>query len=1006
MPGGKTPLFIPLGAGIQTDIDDRLLPVGHALDVTNQYVKTNGNLAKRAGMLIRPNLIQPGGVSLPQTWQLAKYKGARMSLAATPANQVATFSPSQGAWDATPTDRRGAMTTSITKLPSTSVAAGAPKIASGAGYFFLHYNDTLGQRIDVIDAATRQLVKSFAYTLSFGSSTGYDIAFCNGIAVAAAADQGNGIVFKTLNPATMTLSTTTFADAAALGFSFDIMVKNATTVSVVYNLAAGTAAAVDFVPSTLAATGWSPRDSAGATIDITLDVKWVIDLGASGKQALATAGPIQGVRTQWDIPAAGALRQAATTYVCDPAATANVSQLAAHTIGSSATGDFQVLISISATPLTNGFTKMAIRTGGVLTGGFVLYRSLTLLSRAFANQGDFYALFCFPSDLDGNSYAMRLPITTTQPTLAAPQAMFGVGSTGGLNANGNLNARNIPQVVQLTSTSYITAITYLERIGKAADATYGTNTVGCELVDLNFIDPAVPSSTGTPIEALDAVIVPGSPIGHFDGVTYAEISAAYGPPQGTLASAGGGGLTANATYWYCFVFAWMDARGRLWRSAPSVPQSIAMGANTLVNGNAPTLRVTGRSNVFVEVYRAAANVIDFFQKVTQVANTLTADTVAFIDNFTDTQLAVGEALYTNGDPGALPNTTIPGSPFVFTFQNRLCFISADDPTQLWFSNQITPTNGVRFNEENVITIADERGGMYGAGTMDDKVVAFKQSAVYAFSGEGPDDTGAGSFSTPQIVALGLGCTQPRSIVSQKDGVVFESQGTRSGLQMINGGLSVATDKNGMPFGAAVQRYQNETIMSGVLIPEQSQMRWYCASGRVLVYDLVSAVWTTFLLNMQGATVVSALSVDGGALVATSAPAIWFEDTTFSTFTDNGQQQTVISATPWIQGTGPRGFERVSEFIGMGKTIGDHTLTTQLYFDFDENTIITSRVFPMTAAGTPKWNWEWVPRFQRCSAFKVQFVETSTGAGFESEGVTAKTGSKSGLARQSPTTRGA
>ena len=1001
-----TPLFIPLGSGIMTDLDDRLLPVGHALDVTNQYVKANGNLAKRFGMVAQSSTIQPSGLPLPTAWQFSKYKGARVSIGAAPGNPLALYSPTQLAWDAPSTDRRAPLFTGMTKLANTSISQ-SPKTAIGGGYLFLLYPDATGlnMRFDVVDGTTRQIVRSLSFSLGGGGFNGYDVAFCNGSAVAVVGLSGVGVMFQRITLSTMSLTATTFADATLSLGVFDLVVKTSTTLSVVYASGAGNAAAVDYVVSSTATTGWSPRDSGGAAIPTNAGASWLVDLGGSGKQALLTISPIAGAQVQWDIPTAGATRQAVTTYNVDASVTTGVTQLAAHTITSSAAGEFQVLLSITASPSTNGFTKMAQRFSGVLTTGFVLYRSITLLSKAFTYQGDLFACFSYPSDTDGNSYVMRLPITTTQPTLSAPQAIFGVGSTGNTTSGGSFGI-GITQVVSTGNQGqFVSAVLLLNRIGKQADTTYGTNSMGAAIVDFAFSLTSDPTSAGPPAEGLEALIVPGSPIAHFDGVTFAEISAAYGPPQGTVTAAAGGAM-ANATFWYCFVFAWMDAQGRLWRSAPSVPQSVVLGGgNNQVTGAAPTLRLTGRANVYVEVYRGPANDQNLFQKVTQVANVLTADTVAFADNFTDLQLANGEDLYTNGDPGALPNTTIPGARFVFMFQNRLCFISADDPSELWFSNKTTPTNGVRFNTQNVVRIADERGGLTCAGTMDDKVVAFKASASYAFSGDGPDDTGAGSFSIPQIVALGLGCTQPRSVVSQKDGVMFDSQGVRSGIEMINGGLSLAQDANGMPFGAAVQRYQNETFVSAILIPEQSQVRWYCQSGRVLVHDLLSHVWTTFLLATGGPTVTCALAVDGGALVGLSNGAVWFEDTTGATYTDAGNLMTVTSAIPWIQNGGPNGFERVSDFIGMGKTIGDHTLTVQMYTNLDESTVVTSKTFAETVASTPKWNWEWIPRFQRMGSFKLVLTETSSGAGWESEGVTALLHSRSGLNRQPTNTRG-
>jgi hypothetical protein len=1008
--GGKRPLWIPLAGGLSTDIADDLLPLGRSLDITNMQLAETGKLVKRFG---NTSLSTTG---LSDCWQLAPYKGTRanVNVLATGASPigVSTYSPAKGSWVNPATDRHSPLTIALSKISSRG--GNNPRCAVGAGYNFLLYQDSFSggtptMHFDVVDATTNMLVSAQTFTTA-GAYLGYEIVFCNGFAVAVTDESGIGIVFRTMTPATLAFTTTTFA-ALPVGFvGFDAMVKNATTISVVYQDNTNLAAAVDFVPSTLTTTGWAPRDATAAAIQIVNGAAWMTDLGASGKQALVTAGSVQGIRVQWDIPAAGATRQAVSTYNADPAATANVVQIEGHTIGAGATGDFQVLITTGVTsgpaPLpTDNVTKMAIRTGGVLTAGFNLYRSITLLSKAFVYSGDFYALFCYPSDLDSASYAMRIPMVTAQPTISAPQAIFGVGSTGNMDSFGILNGQLV-SVTNIGVGAFVSAVGYISRLDKTAAGSYGP-TLGIEIVTLRFIDNHDPTSTGTPIEAFDSLLVPGGAIGVFDGLSYGELGWSHQPPQGTLTPGAGGALTPSSTYWYCFVWGRMDGQGRLWRSAPSIPQSVLLGgAQNRVTVAVPTNRITGYNNVFVEVYRGAANDSEEFQKLTQVTNDLTVDTINYVDNTDDLTLAVGEPLYTNG--GILPNTTIPGSPFVFTFQNRLWFISADDPTELWFSNKITPKNGVRFNPEWIVRIADERGPIFGCGAMADKVVAIKESATYAFDGEGPDDAGAGAYNTPQIVALGIGSNQPRSIVASKDGVFFDSTSNKPGIQMIDRGLSIAKDKEGMSFGAAVQRYSDELIMSAVLIPEQSHVRFYCRSGRVLVYDLVAGIWTTFLLNLSGDHLLSAMTIDGGALIGTDGFNLYSEDLTGATYFDGNAGQgtyTVTVETPWIQGPGPKGFERVSEMIGTGRTVGDHTLTVDMFTDLDDATIVNTKNWALTVAANPRWNWEWIPRVQRMGAFKVRISETSIAAGFEAEGITAWVGVKPGLARQPTTTRG-
>lgn len=1002
--GSSQALWMPAAGGIESDIPDDLLPVGKALDVTNMQVGQTGKLVKRFGHTGLSTSIQPGGAPLPVPWQLAKYGTSFVSVAArTTASSpypIESYSPSTGGWTGITSDRRSPVVTSLSSVPSQG--GDNPRFAVGGGYKFVVYKDPSLSSVhfDMFDSTTNALL--LAQSFSVGTLRIHDVVFCNGFAVMVTSEQGIGITFRRLTPATGAITTTTFATTP--GAKGDVMVKDATTISVAYNdNGTNNAFAVDYVPSTLATTAWAPRDATAAAILCDLNLAWMDDLSSSGKQALITAGSVQGVRVQWDIPAAGATRQATTTYNADPAITTNVFQVEGHTITASATGEFQVVFTVTASPITNNTTRMAIRQGGVLTAGFVLYRSITLLSRAFSMGGEFYALFSWPSSTDGNSYLMRLPLVTSQPTLAPPLSIFGVGSTGNTDVTGGMN-RGLTRV---TGTGpCLSAIGVLNRLNRQASSNLSVNSLELKFLTISPISSIATDYllTGPPVEAMGSLFVPGGSASQFDGGQYGELNFAAAPTQPTLTTGAAGSMTSSTTYWYVVVWARYDAQGRLWRSAPSVPVSVVMGpADTSVTVAVPTLRVTSYSNVFGEVYRGAALDDEEFQKVGQVSNSLTVDSVNFVDTNSDTALAIGEPLYTNG--GILPNTTIPGSPFLFSFQNRLWFISADDPTELWFSNKITPTNGVRFNTEWVVRIADEKGGIYGVGAMADKVVAFKQNAVYSFDGDGPDDAGNGSYNTPQIVALGVGSTQPRSIIAWKDGVFFQSTASRPGMQMVDRGLSIAKDADGNPLGSAVQKYSGETIQSAIFVPEQSQIRFYCQSGRVLVYDTIGGVWTTFLLNFEGDQTLSAVSIGGQALVASNGFSLFLEDTSGATYSDAGATYATTIAFPWIQVDGIKGFQRVKDLIGTGKTVGDHTLTASMYVDLDDVNVATSKTFSETVALTPRWNWEWIPRVQRMSAMKLVLSETGTTAGFQAEGVTAWIGTKSGLARQPTSTRG-
>lgn len=1003
-PSAKQALFVPLGVGLETDVDDKLLPLGKVLEIENASVFETGDLVKRFGSNQMSGLIQPGGGALPQAWQLATHKGALVSLSVPGPTPIATYSPTKGAWsvpDPATNDRRGPISVALSK---NLTAASNSDIAIGSGafanYAYIVYGETPTTGIistlhlAVYDLASKHFVANVAISLSPNTWKCSRIAFVNGFAVAAYEDTAGNVSFTALNASTLATTTTTLGAVGIVGTGgtgndfFDIRVKDATTLSLAFLLAGATVGACDYVPSTNVATAWTLHDAAAANVPCDLTLSWLSDFGASGRIALATVSTSQGLRVQWDIPSAGATRTAATTYNADPTATIRIVNVCGHTTAATATGAFQVVYQNQdpSGVTQNNQLLMATRSAaGALTTGFVLVKSVAVQSKTWTSGGDFFLMVQRISSTSGTRYVLRIPAVTATPALATPLATLAVGA--GYGAGGG-------HVAVVSSSQIIVALDYKIRLDTGGTVGgFNPNTAGVELATVSHL-AAQDTSMGRACEAADSLLVPGGTIGQFDGQSFAEMGFAYSPEASSRAVAAGGSLTANQTYWYVYLYSYPDAQGRLWRSGISVPvsQATAAGLQT-INHTIEALRLTGRTNVSVEIYRGLAGVSTLFQKVGQVANVITSDSVTFSDTVPDTTLASGEFLYTTG--GGLSNDTIPGSLFVFMAKRRVWFISADNPSELWFSNVIQPGKGLVFSEVNIQRIEDENGPLYGAAALDDKVVAIKNSSVYAFNGDGPDNDGVGSFPPAELVVHGIGTTNPQSVTTGPNGVIFDSTSARPGIQMIDRSLSVAKNPDGMYWGAAVQRYNGETIVSTIVVPEQSQIRIHTISGRTLVLDLISHIWSTF----TGQPSVCAVALNGAAIWATGSTTIRQEDPTGATYTDSGVGYSMRVTSPWLQVGAVRGFERVTMFQGVGRTAGDHSLALSVYRDLDDNTLVTSKTFVMTVAGRPLWDWEWVPRVQRFGAMKMVVVETSTTAGPKINGFTALLGIKPGLTRR-------
>jgi hypothetical protein len=132
-------------------------------------------------------------------------------------------------------------------------------------------------------------------------------------------------------------------------------------------------------------------------------------------------------------------------------------------------------------------------------------------------------------------------------------------------------------------------------------------------------------------------------------------------------------------------------------------------------------------------------------------------------------------LYTTG--GVLDNVATPGCKAMCVHQNRLVVAGADDPTVVWFSKELSPTDAVGFND--LLTLTIEAGGaVTGLASMNSSLFVFKKNDVYVISGTMPDATGnSSSLSEPTRLPSGIGCIDHRSVLSTPIGIFFQS--TRS-----------------------------------------------------------------------------------------------------------------------------------------------------------------------------------------------------------------------------------
>jgi hypothetical protein len=476
-----------------------------------------------------------------------------------------------------------------------------------------------------------------------------------------------------------------------------------------------------------------------------------------------------------------------------------------------------------------------------------------------------------------------------------------------------------------------------------------------------------------PISFAGSIFTPGGLLGCFDGETYGSPLFFTIPRITDTAQLSGGNLTASATYIYKALYSYVDHNGRKWRSAPSlIATEQTTGTNKSIRVKVETARLFDRgktdgvSGYQIELYRSLPDETDAFFLIGAFQNDPTANEITVVDNCADDD--VGEELYTDGNPGGLESQLTPAVSHVIQFQNRLFLTEAGTGTE-WYSTDLDLNHGLIFNEALTLDVGDAGDPTTGkAVASDSNLIVFKKSLVYIVGGQGLNPIGQGSNYDFRIIASGIGCSNPQSIVTGPDGYVyFKSNSKRAGIHRTNGGPPEYV-------GQGVRAFDNLTITGAVVVADVSQIRFYTREGTTLCFNWVTQSWTTN--TSQGAFSVTTgyAGTNGAAYVSASSFGTFIDGVRGADLTEGPYTYTLKLRSPWLAVAGIEGWERIKKIQGVGKVGDAHTVRATLYGNYDTATPIgvLTKSFAFDAR---KWEWEIKPRVQKLKALMIELEIT-------------------------------
>lgn len=426
--------------------------------------------------------------------------------------------------------------------------------------------------------------------------------------------------------------------------------------------------------------------------------------------------------------------------------------------------------------------------------------------------------------------------------------------------------------------------------------------------------PSITTVTVTGTMASGFTITFTNPVAPIDQLTL---------PSNSLTTVGTVGKMSNGNYGYVAVYKWTDNTGKDHRSAPTpVALNVILAGGTskqAVVVRVPTLRVTSKSNVVIELYRtedAGTTYYKVTSDLSPTANDTTVDYVDITDTLSDAELIQRELLYTTG--GVLENIAAPACSLITVHGNRLAVVEPDS-NRVWFSKINGAGEPVEFTDLIYRDVDPVGGTLSCILSLNEKLAVFEKDATFFITGDGPNNLGQqDNFSTPEIISSDIGCLRSASAVLTPSGIMFQS---RKGIWQLTGGLELQYT------GSNVEQFNDSVITSAKVIGELNQIRFITDTEIALVYNYNLNRWATF--DNHGG--LSSVVIENDYYYLREDGAVYKENRT--SFGDNSSAIKMVVETGWLSLSALQGFQRIYHAMILGSAKSPHKLRVRVAYDF-------------------------------------------------------------------------
>lgn len=471
-------------------------------------------------------------------------------------------------------------------------------------------------------------------------------------------------------------------------------------------------------------------------------------------------------------------------------------------------------------------------------------------------------------------------------------------------------------------------------------------------------------------------------------------------PGFTIAETASGSLDSSGVYKYRACWEWEDAYGNLHRSEPSDEEIVTLtGSNTGVNITADGLSMSSKGSpgtISLVMYRTEGGG-SIFNKIATLENpnfdtsVVDGPAITHTDKVSDANAATGAFLYT--ESGELANVAPPPGRYIAAHRNRIFAITEDN--RVWFSKEYENKVGLGWSDEFQVPLDgldhDKPTALCSAGT---DLIIFRENSIWSITGEGPSKLGVGEFYKPRLISATIGALKNTPTLYTDSGVYF--QNVRGIFRLGDEGFEY--------IGAPVEDLVGASRVIAIRPHQETETLRFALTDKVLAYNYRYDAWSNYTYSLgEGETIVGMENLDDVIYVVTSADKILKEDSSYKV----GTNYIVTKLrTGWISLNEIQGFGRAYRFSVLGESRDKHILTVNVYYDYDDSTVVDSFTFTTTSATDAKLQFRAHLSRQKCEALKFEIYDAdnsaSTGDGYVIDHIAVELGTKKGIFRTTQT----